>query len=551
MRPGLSFQARRELLHQVAARYREASRKDRSAILDEFVATTGYARKYAIRLLSNPVPAPVGPIRRCRQRQYGRDLQEALGVAWEAANGICAKRLVPFLPTLVASLERHGHLVLDDETRTHLLAISASTADRILGVKRQADKPRGLSTTRSGALLKSQIRVRTFADWDDLRPGFMEIDLVAHCGSSIGGSHLYSLVLTDVATGWTECMAIRDRGRSAVIDAIERVRPLLPFLLLGIDTDNGTEFLNGDLIAYCEREHITFTRGRAYRKNDQCYVEQKNGSIVRQLVGYDRYEGELPFGQLTELYRAVRLYVNFFQPSMKLVEKHRDGSRTYRRYDAAETPFGRLCNQNSLALPAQERLLGLQDAVDPVRLLGQLGRLQDALWQHAVMASPAAAGRNQTIDSALRFDPAACGLLGKVDGEGAATAEPGGVQDTGQRRKYHRTAKAAVPRTWRTRADPFAEVWDEVRVQLEATPELTAKALLAALQQNYPGRYGDGQLRTLQRRVGEWRRQALLLFKDPWIDEERLADVVLPEPLSARMTLPAAFQEVVTAATIG
>ncbi|MBK7781015.1 MAG: hypothetical protein IPJ58_09675 [Ardenticatenia bacterium] len=162
--------------------------------------------------------------------------------------------------------------------------------------------------------------------------------------------------------------------------ALDIIRPLLPFALLGLDTDNGSEFINGDLFAYCERESITFTRGRPYRKNDQCYVEQKNGTIVRQLVGYDRFEGEMAFGQLTELYRAVRLYVNFFQPSMKLLSKWREGSRTHRTYDAAETPFRRLSATGTLCSATVDRLAALQHALDPVRLLAQIVRMQNALW---------------------------------------------------------------------------------------------------------------------------------------------------------------------------
>jgi hypothetical protein len=288
----MSFQAKRELLVQVAGRYRDASGVQKSRILDEFVAATGYARKYAIRLLTQPELPPVKPLSRPRARRYGQEVQVALELAWTAANGICAKRLVPFLPELVASLERHGHLTLREDIRTQLLNMSPATADRLLRQRRRQDQPRGISTTKAGALLKHQVPIRTFTDWNDARPGFMEADLVAHCGTRAEGSYLYSLVLTDVATGWTECLALLHRSQEAMVQALDAARRLLPFALLGLDTDNGSEFLNQELLSYCEREQITFTRGRAYKKNDQCYVEQKNGSIVRALVGYDRFEGE-------------------------------------------------------------------------------------------------------------------------------------------------------------------------------------------------------------------------------------------------------------------
>lgn len=329
MRSSLSFPAKRELLTQTSNRYQTASHLQKSIILNEFVAATGYARKYAIRLLTHPVP-PIVPNKRPRERRYGPPIQEALAIAWRAANGIRAKRLVPFLPQLVPRLERHGHLTLTDDERAMLLAISPATADRILQRLRQGERKKGIGTTRAGSLLKHQIPIRTFADWDDAQPGFFEADRVAHCGTSAEGAFLQTLTLTDVATGWTECLPLLYRAQHAVLAALDRADILLPFPIRGLDTDNGGEFLNAELLAYCEQRAITFTRGRVARKNDQCFVEQKNGSIVRHFVGYDRFEGELAYRQLGELSRALRLSVNFFQPSMKQTAKWRDGSSVRR-----------------------------------------------------------------------------------------------------------------------------------------------------------------------------------------------------------------------------
>jgi hypothetical protein len=262
----MSYRAKKELLLQIAPRYREASSTLKTIILDEFVAATGYARKYAIRLLTHPVE-PQLTIHRPRPPRYGREVQQALHLAWTAANQICAKRLIPFLPALVESLERHGHLQLTDESRTHLLSMSPATADRILGSSRKQGA-RGRSTTRPGTLLKKQIPIRTFQDWNDARPGFFEADLVGHCGNSVEGAFLSTLTLTDVATGWTECLPLQHRGQEAVITALKRARHLLPFPLLGIDTDNGGEFINVELAAYCEHEHLSFTRGRPRKSND-------------------------------------------------------------------------------------------------------------------------------------------------------------------------------------------------------------------------------------------------------------------------------------------
>ncbi len=442
----MSFQAKRELLAQVAPRYKHANQSHKSLILDEFVAATGYARKYAIRLLTQPVPPPT-PIKRPRQRRYGPAVQDALVTAWAAANFICAKRLVPFLPELVPSLERHGHLQLTDDVRAQLLTISPATADRILRARRQGEHPKGISTTKSGKLLKHQIPVRTFNDWNDAAPGFVEADLVAHCGSSAEGSFLSSLVLTDVATGWTECLALPYRSQHVVVQALGHALQLLPFPLLGLDTDNGGEFLNAEVFAFCEREQITFTRGRAYRKNDQCYIEQKNGAIVRQLVGYDRFEGDQAHRQLTELYRAVRLYINFFQPSMKLVTKRRDGSKVSRTYDSAQTPLQRLLASGVLTPERRLHLEQLSASLDPVRLLEQITLLQDALWCHAVVSTPSQPlPAGDALPGDVRFVPSRC-LSSEELGQDDAVPLTSELSSGAHLRSHAEHAKRAYRRT--------------------------------------------------------------------------------------------------------
>jgi hypothetical protein len=524
----MSFQAKRELLGQVSLRYREATPRQKQAILDEFVAATGYARKYAIRLLSQPARTTPGPLTRARARRYGPAVVEALTVAWAAANYVCAKRLVPFLPELVPSLERHGHLALTEEVRAQLLTLSPATADRLLRPVRERERPRGIATTKAGTLLKHTIPIRTFAAWDDIRPGFMEADSVAHCGTSAEGAYLHTLVLTDVATGWTECLPLLHRSQDAVVQALDQAQRLLPFPLLGLDTDNGGEFLNSHLLDYCAGQEITFTRGRAYRKNDQCYVEQKNGSVVRQLVGYDRFEGERAYRQLAELYRAVRLYVNFFQPSLKLLVKRREGGHVYRRYDRAQTPLQRLLASDVLDAGARERLTTLSAALDPVRLLHHLQLLQEALWRHAVVPVPLVPGPSE------RFSVTACGLSTE---EGEQEAMLSGLVRTGPTRKYHRTAKTRGPRTYRTRPDPFAGEWEEIQSWLARAPERTAKSIFQELQQRYPGRHPAGQLRTLQRRIREQRATALLEFSDGWLAEDTPLGAAPPASATLRLRL--------------
>ena len=350
--------------------------------------------------------------------------------------------------------------------------------------------------------MKHQVPVRTFADWDEVEPGFFEADLVAHCGTSVEGSFLWSFVLTDIVTGWTECLALRHRGQDTVIGGLERVRKLLPFPLLGFDTDNGGEFLNYAVLAYCEKEQITFTRGRAYKKNDQCHIEQKNGSIVRQIVGYDRFEGEIAYRQLSELYRAVRLYVNFFQPSMKLLGKQRHGSRMFRNYDAAQTPFQRLIVSKLLDDAREQHLTKIYHTLDPVRLLQQIRALQDELWQHAVLPQqmPAEVSGKSSASPYVPFDLQAC-LPGSDhdDTKFTATNPLNKAPEVLKKRKYHR--KSNQPRSYRTREDPLEDVKDELYDWFLAAPNSTGKALLRKLQQTYPDRFSDSLLRTVQRRL--------------------------------------------------
>lgn len=466
----MNFAAKRQLAVQVAGRYREGTRVQKAAILDEFVAATGYARKYAIRLLTHPSSPPPGAISRPRSRQYGPEVAEALVVAWRATNGACSKRLIPFLPELVPVLERHGHLAVTGEVRAQLLTLSPATADRLLRPFRVRDGMRGIATTKPGALLKRQIPIRTFAEWDDARPGFLEADLVAHCGGSTEGAFLHTLTLTDIATCWVECLPLLHRTQYAVKQALEYADQLLPFPILGLDTDNGSEFINDLLLTYCDQKNITFTRGRVARKNDQCFVEQKNGSVVRQVVGYDRFEGELAYRQLAELYRALRLYVNFFQPSTKLQSKTREGTRVQRTYDRAATPLQRLLATDVLETERRARLQALYEALDPVALLRQIEVLQDALWKHAMVGPTAAAAPGGT---AAHSDPV---RFSGTESHESGTDEPGGanVSSNGHdqgRRKYHRTVKASQPRWWRTRPDPFTDVWHEVEGLLQQAPE--------------------------------------------------------------------------------
>jgi hypothetical protein len=353
----------------------------------------------------------------------------------------------------------------------------------------------------------------------------MEADLVAHCGTSVNGTFLNTLVLTDIATGWTECLPLLYRSQEEVLQALGRARRLLPFPLLGLDTDNGTEFLNGQLLEYCRQEAITFTRGRAHKSNDQCHVEQKNGSVVRQLVGYDRYEGQPAYRQLTELYRAVRLYLNFYQPSMKLLAKQRHGAKVARRYDQAQTPYQRLLAATVLGETERQRLAALYESLDPVALRQQIERLQRAFWRHAQETLSAEREQHEQRTGAPTPN---CNVTISDGTASVATA----WQEQSERR-YRRSGNPRVPHTWRTRPDPFEAVWPELMHWLEAAPERTAKSLLQELQERYPGQYPAGQLRTLQRRVKEWRKETIVRFNEEWLVQERVGQNFQSEPLAA------------------
>lgn len=378
----MSPTSKRELLAALRPRYTLGNRTAKQRVLDELVAATGYHRKYAIYVLNHPPP------RRARQRRRGSAkytgaVVAALTTVWRAANCICGKRLVPVLPAFVDALERHRELQLDAETRAQLLTLSPATADRLLKRARTEAKPHGLTTTKPGTLLKHAIPVRTFAQWDDAQLGFMEIDLVAHCGDSTRGEYLNSLDMVDVKSRWTEFLGLVNRSQATVSTAIQACRARLPFPLLGLDSDNGSEFINHDLKRYCEQEHITFTRCRPYKKNDQAYIEQKNWTAVRQNVGYDRYQGQVACDALNALYEPLRLYLNFFQPVMILLRKERDGAKIKKIYDQAKTPYQRILDLPDVTEELKTRLRSQYATLNPLALLRQIQTRQAGLWKLA------------------------------------------------------------------------------------------------------------------------------------------------------------------------
>ena len=374
----MSRRSKRELHSQVQTRYLKASKAEKQMILDEFTSNTGYHRKYAIRVLKHGykrgVRKPKG-----RRVIYCGEVVETLEQIWEIYGRICSKRLHPYLPEGIKVLERCGELQLTPETKSLLLQISRSSIDRCLAPARFT-QPHGRSTTKPGSLLKKQIPIRTFADWTEDKPGFLEIDCVAHCGDDVSGQFLYTLTCTDLCTGWTEMLALPRRSQEAVCRAIDGMRQDLPFALLGIDSDNGGEFINDLLYRYCRNEHITFTRSRPFQKNDQAHVEQKNWSVVRRLIGYDRLESQEQLALLQNIYQDWRLYVNFFQPVLKLSRKERIAHKIIRKYDTARTPYQRVREREDVSLPRKAHLLNLYLSLNPARLRRQIDQKVLQLW---------------------------------------------------------------------------------------------------------------------------------------------------------------------------
>lgn len=375
----MSQRSKRELVEAIYPRYLKANRAGKEQILDEFVAATGYHRKYAIRLLKHG-PRPKGRKKVGRSKVYQGAVVQALEQIWNICGRICSKRLKPFLPEIIGVLERHGELLLGPEVKTLLLGMSRATIDRCLK-KARFEKAHGISTTKPGTLLKSAIAVRTWADWDDARPGFLEIDLVAHCGDTTEGVYLNTLTATDISTGWTECLALPNKTQVAVSQAITVLRQRLPFPLLGLDSDNGSEFINDTLYRYCQTEQITFTRSRPYKKNDQAHVEQKNWSVVRHTIGYDRLETEPELALLHAIYADLRLYVNFFQPVLKLMGKVLVDGKTVKQYDQAATPYRRVLASELISFEVKARLTNLYVQLNPVSLRQRIDENVARLWK--------------------------------------------------------------------------------------------------------------------------------------------------------------------------
>lgn len=396
---------RRVLVKAFAQRYQGGGRKERSATLNEFVAVSGYDRAYASWLLRwHGRRVQVGArlivvgdatkrLRRKRRRVYGPEVVAPLTKLWVLLDYVAGKRLAPALPGLIEALERHGELSLEPEVRAKLLAISPATIDRLLAAEKRRYALRSRARTKPGTLLRHQIPIRTFAEWDDARPGFVEIDLVGHDGGSDHGDFCHTLTVTDVATTWTELGTARNKAQVWVFEALQNARQRLPFPVAGIHSDNGGEFINHHLVRYCDEHKISFTRSRSYRKNDNCFVEQKNWAVARRFIGYARYDTDAACQLLQQLDLVLSDYINFFVPSMKLVAKVREGAKVHKRYDRAQTPLQRVLASPAIAEETKQAVRVRAAQLNPAALMRTIRKLQRKLTSLATTTPQAPPNR--------------------------------------------------------------------------------------------------------------------------------------------------------------
>lgn len=383
MRKKMTTKSKDELLEIYRLEYQEAGRKRKNEVLNTIVEATGLSRKHVIAALRQSCEKVDAGIRG-RKPLYDDSAIEVLVQAWEVSGRICSKRLVPFLPEILFELEKSG-MVIKPETQSAIAKMSARTVDRRLKAERQKDG-RSLCTTKRSNLVKSKVPIRTFTEWDGVKPGFFETDTVSHCSSSSAGSYLSTLNMTDIATGWTEVFALARKGAAEVIAGFEKGIQLVPFPILGLDSDNGKEFLNECVIDWCERNQVTYTRSREYKKNDQAWVEQKNRSVVRKHVGRERFEGMEAWRLLSEFYALLRLYVNFFQPCQKLLFKKRIGAKTYKKHDLARPPYQRVIENEYVSDAVKDKLKMQRSSLSMVQIHAELVQREAELKKLAVDA---------------------------------------------------------------------------------------------------------------------------------------------------------------------
>jgi hypothetical protein len=410
---GLTMSQRRAVTKTIATRYKRADKAAKGVILDELCATTGWHRSHARKALTQALKPKIVRPRQPRTPRYGKDVVAALAFCWAVLGAPTGKRLAPIMAELVATLRRFDELDITDETAGLLLAMSPATMDRRLAPDRAKMALRGRSHTKPGSLLKSQIPIRTWADWDDAVPGFVEIDLVGHEGGNAIGDHCYTLTVTDIATGWTENRSVLNKARRWVIAALDEISMIMPFPIIGVDSDNGSEFINHHLLEWCEKREITFTRSRPGNSNDGAHVEQKNWAVVRTVVGYHRYDTAPELLLLNKIWVLQSLMTNYFYPQQKLISKVRDGAKVIKKYDRATTPHRRAADHDGVT--AEDKIILADTYLDlnPAAVQREIQALTDQLLKittskaqpsqkPSVRATPTRASADESTKPATR-----------------------------------------------------------------------------------------------------------------------------------------------------
>jgi len=400
----LTRRQKKAITRELRDRYQRASKKEKTMMLNEFIQLTRYNRSYAARALRikevlGYINIPGKRVRLVRDKRkikrekkkiYDQEVFTALKEIWKISDYICSKRLAPFLSEIIPVLERWGEIKLSTKVREKLFKISAATIDRLLADTRKRYRIKGRSTTRPGTLLKKSIPIKTFADGDEAKPGFFEVDLVSHDGGAARGDFIQSLNFTDIATGWEEMIAVKNKAQVWVFEGIQKIEGRLPFSILGLDSDNGSEFINAHLLPYCKEHKITFTRSRAYRKNDSCFVEQKNWSVIRRAVGYGRYDTDKD--------------VNFFQPVRKLIKKERIGSKVIKRYDEAKTPYRRVLASPDIKDEIKVKLRKEYGMLNPAELKRKITKLQNRLLKLNALKQEVREDQNKKEEPSSSFE---------------------------------------------------------------------------------------------------------------------------------------------------
>jgi hypothetical protein len=365
----MSLKSRKELIKKAKGRYLKSTKDQKSVILNELSENTGLNRNYLVQRLSPKTDLSyINPINRKRREKYGSDVISKLKIIWKIFDYPCGQNLKPMMEEYVEVLEKWNEISVTSEMKEKLISMSSSTIDRRLKRSKRFQKKKVFSTTKPGSMLKSQIPIKT-SSWNEKRPGFGELDTVAHCGSSASGEFINSLTFTDISTQWTESIAVMGKAQVKIKEGLDDIEKRLPFDLKGIDPDNGGEFINWQLYRYCIEKNIEFTRGRPYKKNDNAHIEQKNWTHVRKLVGYKRLDTIYQLEILNSLYQNEwRLYKNFFIPNKKLIEKKRVGSKIVKKYDKAKTPYQRVLEHKNVSDEIKKKLTMIYDSINPVKL---------------------------------------------------------------------------------------------------------------------------------------------------------------------------------------